>query len=183
MGTDASTPPPTPIPTTASPTTPPTPIPTTASPTTTVSPSSNPSKDATSFEEVFFNDFEAPNNWGNFYKGGMHAGRHTAGKYAYSGSAALRIRRGDGTNSSIISNAFDVSKYTHVNVRFIFKSKTVEAGEAFALEYSVDGGATYDTVKKWTKGVDFENKNFYGMTEDITVKPDDDNMKIRFIAF
>merc|ERR1711862_70316 len=163
-----------------------TPSPTTSSPVSqpsaTTAPSSSYTTNSTSFEEVFFNDFEAPDKWGNFYKGGNHAARYKGGKHAYSGDAAIRIRNGDGKNSAIISNEFDVSEYAVVNVHFIFKPLGVEAGEALALEYSVDGGANYYTENTWRKGVDFENGSFYGMTEDIIVKPDDENMKIRFIA-
>jgi len=151
-------------------------------PTGTAAPTITSSNNTTDYEEIFFNDFEAPNNWGNFVSGGNYATRYANEKHAYSGQAALRIREGDGKSSAIISSDFDVSEYTYINVRFVFKSLGVEAGEAFALEYSVDGGVNYYTKNTWRNGADFVNGQFYGMTENVAVKPSDEKIRIRFIA-
>merc|ERR1719266_1513904 len=188
--TKSPTAPPTNSPTTSSPVAqpslPPNSPPTTSSPvsqpTGTAAPTITSSNNTTDYEEIFFNDFEAPNNWGNFVSGGNYATRYANEKHAYSGQAALRIREGDGKSSAIISSDFDVSEYTYINVRFVFKSLGVEAGEAFALEYSVDGGVNYYTKNTWRNGADFVNGQFYGMTENVAVKPSDEKIRIRFIA-
>merc|ERR1719203_2221356 len=132
------------------------------------------------YEEVFFNDFETPDKWGNFESGGSNAIRYIGGTHAMSGNAALRIRN-SGEGSDIISTEFDVTNYSAVVVSFVFKARGLEDGEAFALEYSVDGGATYDVQNTWRKGVDFDNDAFRGYVENIEVKPDNVVMKIRFI--
>lgn len=150
----------------------------TSSPTT--SPTTSVTSNSTDWELIFSNDFE--DGWGEFNKGGEHAGRHKKGRNSFSGEAALFVRHGQGKASAIISNAFDVSDYDAVEVSFMFKPVGTENGEAFALEYSVDGGVQYSTENTWRSGVDFNNGQYYAMVEDILVKPSFDNMRIRFVA-
>jgi len=135
-----------------------------------------------SWEEVFFNDFERPDRWGNFNKGGNHAGWHGKGVHSFSGKGALFIRHGRGKSSAIISDLFAISNYTDVKVDFMFKAVGTEVDEGFALEYSIDGGVEYSRVKTWKRGTDFKNGEYNAVIEEFMVNPSFGNMRIRFIA-
>jgi len=144
--------------------------------------SNSTSNSTTTWDEVFFNDFEVPNKFGDFAKGGNMAGRHGKGVHSFSGKGALFIRHGLGKRSALISRPFDVSDYNEVKVDFMFKAVGTENGEGFSLEYSVDGGVEYYTEKTWRNGEDFSNGEYYAVVENIAVKPSFEKMRIRFIA-
>jgi len=46
---------------------------------------------------------------------------------------------------------------TEIEVAFEFVPKGIDAGEYFQLQVSTDGGSNYQTVKQWTRNVDFAN--------------------------
>ena len=149
----------------------------------TYSPTSNSTSNSTmEWDEVFFNDFEWPNKYGDFTKGGNLARWHGWGKHSFSGKGALEIRHGMGKRSAFISKPFDVANYTEIKVDFMFKAVGTEDGEGFSLEYSADGGNKYTTEKTWKKGTDFENDEYYAVVENIEVDSSFDKMRIRFIA-
>jgi hypothetical protein len=127
-----------------------------------------------SSELIFANNFEEDEGWGNFHSGGKHAKRTNGGK--------LMIRHGKGKESAVYSDEFDVTKYEEVEVHFRFKSRGVEIGEGFTLEYFLNnGGDEWVTHRDWMFEEDFANtKRWHEGTENIPVDNYDGNMQVRF---
>jgi hypothetical protein len=71
----------------------------------------------------------------------------------------MRIRDNSGTASSMTLNDVDVSPYDTVEVEFYFYSYSMETGEDFWVRYH--NGSSWQTVKTYVSGTDFQNNNFY----------------------
>mmetsp|Transcript_22490 Transcript_22490/g.27724 ORF Transcript_22490/g.27724 Transcript_22490/m.27724 type:complete len:655 (-) Transcript_22490:122-2086(-) len=130
-----------------------------------------------SSELIFANNFEEDEEdggWGNFHSGGAHAKRTIGGK--------LMIRHGKGKNSAVYSDEFDVTKYEEVEVHFRYKSKGVEVGQGFALEYLLNnGGDEWVPHRNWMFELDFgDSKRWHEGVETIPVSTYDGNMQVRF---
>mmetsp|Transcript_21205 Transcript_21205/g.47339 ORF Transcript_21205/g.47339 Transcript_21205/m.47339 type:complete len:836 (+) Transcript_21205:1393-3900(+) len=161
----------------------PTPIPTSlpsASPT--ASPISQPKDPADGWVEIFFNDFEAPNQWGNFIDGQLGDGdarRYGGGIYVHSGVASLKLRDNSGMASSVYTNDFDVSQYQSLRVGFFFYAKSMDTPkEDFFLEYSTDG-LNWEVVNSWAKDIDFDNDIWYEIVQEFDARALD-TLRLRF---
>lgn len=73
------------------------------------------------------------------------------------GNYSIRLRDNSNQNSSIISNNLDLSGIDKLLITFKYYPDSMEPGEDFFLEYSSNGGATYETLGRYVSGVDFTN--------------------------
>lgn len=112
------------------------------------------------WQTITYDDFEN-GNWGSFADGGSDA-HVMSTRYAHGGSYCLRLRDNSGEQSSAFQHSnHDVTPYLELEVSFWFYAKGMENNEDFLLEYSADGGTTWNIVKAWAKGTDFENDIYY----------------------
>lgn len=89
--------------------------------------------------------------------------------YIPAGSAAARIR--DNTSTSIIEQRanLDVRTYSELRVSFKFIMRSMDnANEDFWLQYTSNGGNSWQTVQGWAPGGQFSNGVFYSVTVPIT---------------
>jgi len=121
-------------------------------------------------------DFET--GWGIWNDGGSDAYRNNYALYASSGNYTIRIRDNSST-SFITSDNIDASNYNDLTVEFSYYPVELEDGEDFWLQLSTDGGATFNTIKTWVKGTDFNNSTAYSETVNIN-QAFSANTKIRF---
>jgi hypothetical protein len=94
-----------------------------------------------------------------FVKGGKNCNINK--KNRYKGSASLRLRHNTATSKAITKDAYDVSSMNQVKVNFFYKTKNVDNGERFFLEYLADGGSWKGAktfVRGWKKGWKHNNK-------------------------
>jgi hypothetical protein len=178
---------PTPAPSKA-PTKAPTPAPT--SPPTiaaTPQPSSTPSKSPTPVptseltqpaDLIFENDFESPNDLGDFFIGGVDATRYT-GSNVHSGEASIMLRNGDGKDSAMVSDPIDVSGYDELKVKFHFLTQEFESNDGFVLEYAADGGSDFIVGEQWLQADDFTNGDWNEVTNSIFVDANVSTIRIR----
>ncbi len=99
--------------------------------------------------------------WDNWTDGGNDCARYK-GSLSYEGNYSIRIRDNSGVNSSMTSQAYDISSYDTVEVEFYFYSYSMETGEDFWLRYY--DGNSWQTVETYVSGTDFENTSFYVAT-------------------
>ena len=79
-----------------------------------------------------------------------------------SGTYSILLR--DNTNSSnTYTNNIDFTPYNSVTIEFDFKTRKFDSGEAFFIEFSNDGGSTWNRtpVLQYTNGTDFNNDTKY----------------------
>lgn len=110
--------------------------------------------------ELSYDDFES--GWGSYRDGGRDCRRYTGGTHSPQGAASANIQDNSGVSSSFYSaSGTDIHTpgYTQLEVEFTFKAVSMENGEDFWLQYF--NGSSWQTVATWTRGVNFENDNFY----------------------
>ena len=143
----------------------PSPSPTTLAPTVQPVPSSG-----GDWEEIFYNDFEAPNQWGNWIDGLLGDGdarRYGGGIYTHSGIGSIKLRDDSGMASAVYTNDMSVSQYKTLRVDFWYYARSMDnPREDFFLEYSTDSGATWKVVNSWAQSIDFENNVWYQEAQD-----------------
>jgi PKD repeat protein len=106
---------------------------------------------------ILSDDFE--NGFGNWNDGGSDASTSSSG--GNGNSASIKLRDGNGANSSIYTNALDLSALTEVTFNFSYYPVSMESNEDFFLEVSTNGGTTFATVQSWSSGTDFSNGVHY----------------------
>ncbi len=95
-------------------------------------------------------------SYGNWVDGGSDCFRDNDGTYANSGTYSVRLR--DNTNSSVVTTGpYDLTNVEEAIVDFSYIARSMENGEDFWLQVSLDGGTTYTTVETWSRGLEFEN--------------------------
>ncbi|MCL6296187.1 M14 family zinc carboxypeptidase, partial [Jejuia spongiicola] len=82
-----------------------------------------------------------------------------ATSFSYENDYSLRIRDNSGTASSITSETFDLTTYSNTEISFYYYPNSMEAGEDFFLQFF--NGSTWQTIKTYTSGTDFNNGSFY----------------------
>jgi len=118
----------------------------------------NPNAEAcSSCDEVDFDDLE--NGYGFWNDGGSDCYWYNGN--ANSGSRSIRIRDNSGVNSSLYSDAMNLSSYLSVNVSFTYLPVSMENNEDFFLEYSLNGGSSYTIAEEWNSGTEFVNNTRY----------------------
>lgn len=101
---------------------------------------------------------------GIWIDGGADAFRKFDTSIGLDGNYSVRLRDNSGVGSSIFSSNLDLSNYNLANISFQYKAVSMEPGEDFLLEYSADGGTTFDVLKSYVSGIDFQNDQFKNET-------------------
>lgn len=63
----------------------------------------------------------------------------------------------DSPTSVLSSNGLDLSAFSELKVTFTYITRGFESGEIFVLEYSTNGGASFQLAEDWSLGTDFIN--------------------------
>jgi hypothetical protein len=127
---------------------------------------------------IFENDFESPNDLGDFFIGGVDATRYT-GSIVHSGEASIMLRNGDGKDSAMVSDPIDVSGYDELKVKFHFLTQEFESNDGFVLEYAADGGSDFIVGEQWLQADDFTNGDWNEVTNSIFVDANVSTIRIR----
>ena len=114
---------------------------------------------------IDFNDFES--NWGIWNDGGSDCALVNS-SYSNSGIRSVRIRDNSGTASSTTTDNLALAGFEEVTIDFVYFPVSMENGEDFWLQGSLDGGSTWTTVVTWTRGTDFNNNSYYSESVTIT---------------
>ncbi|MDF7822664.1 tandem-95 repeat protein [Pontiellaceae bacterium B12227] len=102
---------------------------------------------------LIFDDFEY--GWGNWVDGGDQV--QLKSNYAV-GSQCLNIADDLGdSSSSWLANPLDLSPYSELRINFTYMPVSMEPGETFLLMLSNDDGTSWQTVKAFVAGTDFNN--------------------------
>ena len=106
-------------------------------------------------------------NLGIWNDGGGDAYRSTA-QVGLNGAYCMRLRDNSGSASSIFTDNINLSSFSVVVVNFIYIAESMESGEDFFFEYSNDGGSTFEKIKTYTVGSEFQNGQMEHETLTIT---------------
>ena len=140
-----------------------------------------------------YDDFES--DFGNWTDGGTNCTRslQVGDTYSRLGSYAIRINNTGSSSLFTLTNGINVDApgYSQIKITFWYVASGMDTGDYFNLEYSPDGGSTWNVIKKYTAGTDFYNgiTNFrYNVVyiNEGTVAPDQifsTNMKLRFKCY
>ena len=106
-------------------------------------------------QDINFNNFDS--SWGIWNDGGSDCRRSANdATYAYSSPRPVRLR--DNTSSSTMTtDNLNLANFEEVTIEFTYLGVSMESGEDFWLQASVDGGASYQTLVAWASGSDFTN--------------------------
>ncbi|REE83238.1 putative secreted protein (Por secretion system target) [Lutibacter oceani] len=104
---------------------------------------------------LFAHSFET--DWDGWIDGGSDCYRINS-QYSFDGNYSIRIRDNSGIQSAMTSSSYDVSAYENLEVKFDFYSDSMESNEDFWLQYF--DGSTWQTVKAFVSGTDFNNSEF-----------------------
>lgn len=118
---------------------------------------------------IFSDSFES--GWGNWNDGGSDATRYGA-TFIPGESYSIRLRDNSGVASSMTSDAFDLTSYDAVELKFDFYASSMEPGEDFWVRFN--GGSGWQTVYSFASGVDFNNGIVYTATLPL------DNTQVQF---
>jgi hypothetical protein len=79
--------------------------------------------------------------------------------YSRLGSYSIRITSTGSSSLFTLTNGLDVDTpgYSQIKVTFWYVANGMDTGDYFNLEYSHDGGSTWNVIKKYTAGTDFYN--------------------------
>jgi hypothetical protein len=108
---------------------------------------------------ITYDDFET--GWGNFVSGGYDSSLKSSSNFPHQGISSARIQDDSGDASSILhASSHDVSGYVDLRVSFWFYAVGLSTNEDFFLEYSSDGGSTWQIVELYVAGANFLNHQF-----------------------
>ncbi len=111
------------------------------------------------------NNFES--GWGIWNDGGSDCRRSSNDQAYANGTYCVRLR--DNTSSSTMTtDNLNLSTFEEVTIDFSFYPLSMENGEDFWLQYSSNGGASYQTLIGWVSGSDFSNGTRYNPSVVIT---------------
>jgi len=117
--------------------------------------------------------------WGIWNDGGSDAYRLYEANSVLPGSYCARLRDNSGVSSSIYTNNLNLGGHSSVNIQFQYLAESMEHGEDFFLEYSSNGGSTYEKIETYTRGVHFNNGE--KKSENVTVNKNfNDQCRFRF---
>ena len=136
------------------------------------------------WEEIFYNDFEAPNQWGDWVDGlpgdGDARRYGGGGVYTHSGLGSIKLRDDSGMASSVYTNDVAVSQYQTLRLEFWYYARSMDSPrEDFFLEYSTDGGTVWKVINSWAQSIDFENDSWYFVVQDFDAS-DMSTVRLRF---
>ena len=116
-------------------------------------------------DRINYTDFES--DLGAWTDGGIHAYRTSINPYE--GSLSMRLRANSGSESSIYSQALDLSQRIKPELDFFYYPESMEAGEQLVVEASYDNGNSYFILTQYVSGTHFENGRWYNATIDLRV--------------
>jgi len=117
--------------------------------------------------------------WGIWNDGGSDAYRLSDSNFDLPGDYCVRIRDNSGKSSSIYTDKLDFAGYSNVNIDFKYEAASMEYGEDFFLEYSNDGGNSFEKIKTYASGNHFNNGQL--KTESVSIdKTFNNNCVFRF---
>jgi cytochrome c peroxidase len=109
---------------------------------------------------IAFDNFET--GWGNYTDGGADCSRYTGSNHAHQGAASADIQDNSGAASSFyLTTSRNVTAYNQLRVTFWYKPISMDVNEDFFLEYSSNGGSTWQLVEDWRAGTDFSNNQWW----------------------
>ena len=153
---------------------------------TTTAPSFKPTKSNSNatWNEIFFSDFEVPRKWGAFFDGRIRDGDARrygrGGAFVHSGVGSIRLRDNSDVASSVYTEDYDIGAYQMLRVDYWFYARSMDnKNENFLLEFSDNGGASWEIVKSWAKDIDFQNDVWYEVIVDFDASAID-VIRIRF---
>jgi cytochrome c peroxidase len=112
---------------------------------------------------ITFDNFEG--GFGNFTDGGADCSRNTAASNAHQGVASVDIQDDTGAGSSFyLTTNRNVTAFSQLRVTFWYKGVSMEKNDDFFLEYSANGGSTWQPVEDWRSGTDFSNNQWLQAT-------------------
>jgi len=76
-------------------------------------------------------------------------------------SPSIRLSDNRGAESSITTTIIDMYGKDKLKIDFSCYAVSMEAGEDFMIEYSVDGGNTFNYLSSLVSGTDFDNKKVF----------------------
>ncbi len=115
---------------------------------------------------INFSNFDS--GWGIWNDGGSDCRRSANdATYANSGSYCVRLRDNTSTSTMTTDN-LALNGFKEVTVSFTYYPRSMENGEDFWLQFSLDGGGTYQTVYTWARGTDFNNNQRYNASIIVT---------------
>jgi len=102
---------------------------------------------------IDFNTFET--GWGIWNDGGSDCVRRADSARSI-GNYSIRLR--DNTNTSVMTtDVLNLAGFEEVTVDFSYYAFSMENGEDFWLQVSIDGGSNYQTLTTYVRGTDFQN--------------------------
>ncbi len=105
--------------------------------------------------DVVIQETDFDSGWEIWNDGGSDCVRSTAASYANSGTRTMRLR--DNTNSSVATtDVLNLAGFDQVDIEFTYVGRSMENGEDFWLQASLDNGA-WQTLFTWASGTDFTN--------------------------
>ena len=69
----------------------------------------------------------------------------------------IRLRDNTGASSSSFTDNLDLRTADNLIISFDYHADSMEPGEDFFLEYSINGGSDYTVAQSWVSGSDFNN--------------------------
>ncbi|MFT6358044.1 MAG: hypothetical protein ACJAYJ_002265 [Saprospiraceae bacterium] len=101
------------------------------------------------------NNFDS--GWGIWNDGGSDC-RRSANDAAYANSGSRCVRLRDNTSSSVMTtDNLNLAGFEEVTVDFSYIGVSMENGEDFWLQVSLNGGSSYQTLITYARGTDFAN--------------------------
>ena len=94
--------------------------------------------------------------WGIWNDGGTDAHRYQGDKNL-TGNFSIRLRDNSNRSSSVYTDQLPLQGLTTATISFQFVAESFEANEDFFLEYSADGGSTFQTIRNFRVSDQFQN--------------------------
>ena len=99
--------------------------------------------------------------WGIWNDGGSNC--HLNSSSILSGTYSANLEDNNGSASSMYTNNINLSTYSSVTISFDFRTSGFNNGHDFFIEFSNDGGSTWNStpVLQYLRGTDFNNSTTY----------------------
>ena len=105
-------------------------------------------------------DFES--GWGIWNDGGNDCALTNSG--TPNGTWSVDLQDNSGVASSMTTDDIDITPYTSIDFTFDFEAISFESGEDFWIQYSDDGGSSFNTIASYARDTDFSNDTSYSET-------------------
>ncbi len=103
----------------------------------------------------------AESGFGIWNDGGTDCRRSSSVNYTYEGTYSILIRDNSNAASSTYTDNLPFLGVDEIQLDFVYYPYSMETGEDFFLEISLNGGNQYQLVKSWVSGQEFTNGQFY----------------------